>query len=263
MRRLILFLCLALALPAALLQAEMKEANIVYRHGDVTLEGYLVYETPVKDKKPGVLIIHQWTGLGDHERKAARRLAQMGYVAMAVDVYGQGVRPSWEKAGEISSIYKKDRELLRGRLQAALDTLKTQTVTDPNRIGVMGYCFGGMAALEMARAGADVKAAVSFHGDLSDTNPDETKKVKADVLILHGAADPLIPISDIEAITKNLNESPARWKMVSWGDAKHSFTEPSADQRGMDAVGYNAIADGESWVEMANWFARALNNQKR
>ncbi|MEO5802221.1 MAG: dienelactone hydrolase family protein, partial [Verrucomicrobiota bacterium] len=146
-------------------RAEIKTKNVEYKHGDATLEGFHAYDDSTQGKLPSVLIVHQWKGLGAYEKERAQMLAKLGYNVFAVDIYGKGVRPTNPKeAGALAGKYKSDRKLLRERVQAGLDELKKNSMTDSKKIAAIGYCFGGTTALELARSGADVSGVVSFHG---------------------------------------------------------------------------------------------------
>jgi len=176
---------LALAVSA---RAGIHSQAVTYKDGDTVLEGWLAYDDANAGKRPGVLVVHQWKGLGDGEKKRAEMLAQLGYVAFCADIYGQGIRPtSSANAGKEAGKYKSDRALLRQRVNAALTKLRRQPQIDPARVAAIGYCFGGTTVLELARSGADVAGVVSFHGGLDSPNPADGKRIRGKVLILHGA----------------------------------------------------------------------------
>src|SRR5438270_13301539 len=166
--------CLLLSAVAA--RAAIHTEPIEYKHGDVVLEGYLAYDDSTTDKRPGVLVVHEWTGHNPYVRKRAEQLAALGYVAFALDMYGKGVHAKDAKeAAALASTYKNDRKLMRMRAGAGLDVLRKQTLVDTQRLAAIGYCFGGTTVLELARGGADLAGVVSFHGDLSTPNPDAAK----------------------------------------------------------------------------------------
>src|SRR5688572_11602002 len=220
-----LFLMLLAALAA---RAEIVFKPREYKHDQTTLEGLWVYDDSLKAKRPSVLIVHQWKGLGDYEKKRAEMLAKMGYNVFAVDIYGKGVRPKETKdASAEAAKYKKDRALLRARVQAGLAELKKLEFTDPKRIAAIGYCFGGTTALELARSGAEIAGVVSFHGGLGTPNTDE-KKIKTRVLALHGADDPFVPSAEVQGFQDEMRKSGVDWTLVAYGGAVHSFTDWNA-----------------------------------
>jgi dienelactone hydrolase len=177
--------------------AAVKTEVIEYKSGDTTCEGLLAYDDAATGPRPGVLIIHQWKGLGAYEKKRAEMIAGLGYVAFCADIYGKGVRPTEvQEAAALAGKFKGDRSLYRQRLSAAADVLAKQPRVDPARLGAMGYCFGGTGALELARSGAPVLGVVSFHGGLGTPTPADAANIKGRVLVLHGADDPHVPPSN-------------------------------------------------------------------
>ncbi|MGV3773550.1 MAG: dienelactone hydrolase family protein, partial [Verrucomicrobiales bacterium] len=198
----------------------------------------------------------------DYEKERARMLAKLGYVAFAADVYGKGVRPSDPKdASAEAGKYKKDRDLLRKRIQAAVDTVRTNQFVDKNQVAAIGYCFGGTTALELARAGADVKGVVSFHGDLTSANTNDIKNAKAKVLALHGADDPFVPPAQVQAFEEEMRGGNVDWQLVSYGNAVHSFTDWNAKGT-MKGSEYNEKADKRSWEAMKDFLAEAFSKEK-
>jgi dienelactone hydrolase len=240
-------------------RAETEAHAVEYRDGDTVLEGFLA--TPAANgKRPGILIVHQWKGLGDFERKKAKDLAALGYVALAVDIYGKGVRPKTpQEAGAQSGKYKGQRALYRQRLLAGLERLKKEKRVDPERIGAIGFCFGGTGVLELARSGADVAGVVSFHGGLDSPTPKDATQIKGKVLVLHGANDPLVPDTQLLAFMKEMRDAKVDWQLVAYGGAVHAFTDPGADKYNSPAVGYHAKADRRSWLAMRNFFDEAFS----
>jgi len=235
--------------------AALKTQMVEYKQGDTVLEGYLAYDDSIKDKRPGILVVHEWKGLNGYAKHRADMLAQLGYVAFAADIYGKGVRPQTvaEAAAE-SGKFKSDRGLLRTRANAALDVLKTQSNVDPTKLAAIGYCFGGLTVLELARSGADIKGVVSFHGELSNPTPQDAKNIKAKVLILHGAADPFVKADQVEAFEKEMKAAQIDYRLIKYPGAQHGFTNP--DNKGIDPPGalYNKEADTASWNEMQQFF---------
>jgi dienelactone hydrolase len=238
----------------------ISEAGVVgkaveYQHGDTVLEGYMTYDDASKAVRPGVLVVHEWYGLNDYARKRADQLAQLGYVAFALDMYGKGVRASDAKeAGALAGKYKGDRPLMRARAEAGLDVLKKHALVDPKRVAAIGYCFGGTTVLELARGGADVVAVVSFHGGLDNPNPLPAPNIRAGVLVLHGADDPLVPAADIAAFHQEMRAAGADWQMIYYGGAVHSFSNPQSGSDPSKGVAYNERADHRSWTAMKTFF---------
>ena len=236
--------------------AKMITKNVDYQQGGDTLQGYLAYDDSFKGKRPGVLVAHQWMGLGDYEKERARMLAQMGYVAFALDVYGKGVRPkSREEAGKLSGQYKANRPLLRNRARAAVIELRKQPNVDVNRLAIIGYCFGGGTALELARSGADVKGYVSFHGSLDTPTPADAKNIRGKVLVLHGADDPYSPMKDVIALMAEMKAAKVNYEVDLYGGTVHSFTEKEAGSDNSTGAAYNAQSDARSWARMKAFFA--------
>lgn len=249
-------LSLALAsLCANVLNAAIRTETVEYKQGDATLEGKLVYDDAVKGARPGVLIVHQWKGVTEHETQHAEMLAQLGYAAFCADIYGKGIRPATPaEAGAEAGKYKKNRPLLRERVNAGLATLRQQKVVDSKHIAAIGYCFGGTTVIELARSGADVAGVVSFHGGLDSPTPADGKNIKCKVLACHGAVDPFVPAKDLEAFENEMSESGVDWRLIKYGGAVHSFTDRKADGS-MKGAKYDEKADHRSWQDMKSFFA--------
>jgi len=227
---------------------ELVTKEIEYRHGDVVLEGYVAYPKDAKGKLPGVLICHQWMGHSPYERMRAEETAKLGTVAFALDIYGKGVRPKdSQEAAKLATLYKSDRALLRARASAGLDALRKVDVCDPSKIAVMGYCFGGTTALEVARSGAEISGAISFHGDLSSPTPDDAKKIKGKIAAYHGADDPFVPAAQVAAFEEEMRKAGVDWQLVAFGGAVHSFTLKAAGSDNAKGSAYNEKADLRSW----------------
>jgi dienelactone hydrolase len=238
-------------------QAAVVTKTVEYRQGDTVLEGYLAYDDAVTEKRPGVLVIHEWTGINPYIKKRTEQLAALGHVAFAADIYGKGVRPSTpELAGKEAGKYRgKDRSLIRARAAAGLATLAAYPQVDAGRIAVIGYCFGGTAALELARSGAKVLGTVSFHGGLDTPNPADALKIRGKVLVLHGADDPHVPPAQTAAFQQEMRLAKVDWEMVYYGGAVHAFTNPDSGSDNSKGAAYNAAADRRSWQEMKLFFA--------
>ncbi|MCB1153374.1 MAG: dienelactone hydrolase family protein [Deltaproteobacteria bacterium] len=236
---------------------------VVYNDGDLPLEGYLAVGKPKAGPAgaPGVLIVHQWQGLTRYERTRARLLAAEGYVVFAADVYGQGIRPMTEEEAEAESAkYYENTDLLLRRLNAALETLKANPLVDPARIGSVGYCFGGMGALELARSGADLKAVVSVHGTLKTKHPEKAKNIKAELLLLHGTRDPWVPLEEVDGFFEEMRGAPdVKWRFTAYGGAYHAFTSPFVgDNPFYSGAAYHPEADRRSWNEMVRFLDEVL-----
>jgi dienelactone hydrolase len=235
--------------------ADVKTRELEYRQGSTVLQGFIAWDDAAKGKRPGVLVVHEWWGHNQHARNQARRLAEAGYVGLALDLYGKGkVATHPQDAQALVSEVTKDPALVATRFNAALEQLKRDPHVDPTRIAAIGYCFGGAVVLNMARAGGDLAAVASFHGMLATTTPAQAGKVKAQVLVLAGGADPFVPPEQVEAFKKEMEAAGARAEVVVYSGAKHGFTNPEAGSYGMDALAYNAEADRESWAAMLKLF---------
>lgn len=243
--------------------AEVRTQTVAYKHGNTVLEGYLAYDDDVQGKRPGVMVVHEWTGLGSYVEQRAKQLAELGYVAFAVDMYGKGIRPKNQKeAATQATIYKSDRELMRDRAAAGLKVLQQNQLTDKNRIAAIGYCFGGTTVLELARNGADVAGVVSFHGNLDTPNLSDAKNIKGKILVLHGAEDPLVPVKQVLEFAEEMSNAKADWQMVAYGNAVHSFTNPEAGNDKSKGVAYNLSADKRSFATMKQFFAEIFQSRK-
>ena len=231
--------------------ASIKTQTIEYRDGDRTLEGYLAYDAARSGKRPAVLIVHDWMGVGPYVKKRAEQLARLGYVAFAADIYGKGVRPSAPKdAGAEAGKYKQDRAMFRQRLLAGYRTLLEQRQVDGQRTAAVGYCFGGTGVLELARAGADLDGVVSVHGGLDSPTPADGQNIKAKVLILHGAEDPYVPQQDIDALLTELRSAKVDWQRISYSGAVHAFSNPASGNDPSTGAAYHEAADRRSWLAM-------------
>jgi dienelactone hydrolase len=237
--------------------------EIDYTADGVTLKGYIAYNNAIKEKRPGVLVVHEWWGNNDYSRMRANMLADLGYVALAIDMYGNGqVVDNPGDAGRLSGETMKNMEGMKARFTAALDLLKKNSRVDSSRIAAIGYCFGGGVVLNMASAGADLKGVVSFHAGLGSVLPAEKGKVKAKILVCNGAADKFNPEETIKNFKAGLDSAKAEFRFVNYPDAVHSFTNPAATEIGKKfnmPVAYNEKADKQSWADMQVFFKKVLS----
>lgn len=209
----------------------LKTAYIEYQDGDAVLEGYLAYDEDATEQRPAVLVAHDWTGRRDYACAGAERIADLGYIGFAVDIYGKGVFGKEGDAQGNSALmmpFVNDREALRRRMLAGLAALRSQPAVDADNVAVMGYCFGGMAALELARSGADIKGAISVHGLLGQGNT-ANQKIHASVLCLHGHDDPMVTPEQVLAFETEMTEAKVDWQVHVYGGTKHAFTNPAAN----------------------------------
>ncbi len=243
------------ALSLAVLPAFAGEP-LAYQEGPTKLAGYLAQPTAAKGKVPGVLVIHQWMGLSDHERRVSDDLAKLGYVALAVDLYGEGGQPkTGGEAGKLAGQFKGDRALYRRRLAAGLEALKAQKGVDSSRLAVIGFCFGGTGALEAARARLPVKGVVSFHGGLDVPADYAPGPLSAKVLVCHGADDPYVPAKEVAAFQDEMRKSKADYVFVAYAGAVHAFTQKEAGSDNSKGAAYNEAAHRRSWDHMKAFFA--------
>jgi dienelactone hydrolase len=254
MKTALLVLIITSLLPSIAVAA-LHTSTVDYKQGDAALEGYTAYKEGMTGKAPGILVVHDWMGLNDHYKKITERLADLGYIAFAADIYGKGVRPkdSQQAAAEAGK-FKSNRGLLRQRVLAALEELKKNRNVDPSRIAAIGYCFGGTVVLELARSGAPIAGVVSFHGGLDSPKPEDGKNIKAKVLVLHGADDPFVPPDQVAAFQDEMRKGGVDWQMVYYGDAVHAFTTTAAGSDKSKGVAYNEKADKRSWEAMKSFF---------
>ncbi|MGZ3533953.1 MAG: dienelactone hydrolase family protein [Thermodesulfobacteriota bacterium] len=237
--------------------------TVDYSAQGVVMKGYLAYDESITGKRPGVLVVHEWWGLNDYARRRARMLAELGYIALAVDMYGGGkVATNPDDASKLSSEVMKNFDVAKTRFIAAMDYLKQQPNVDPARIAAIGYCFGGSVVLSMAAQGVDLKGVVSFHGSLGAVKAAQPGSVKAKILVLNGGADTFITPAQIETFKQEMKAAGAELQFISYPGALHSFTNPEATELGKKfnmSVAYNAKADNESWNEMKEFLRTIFN----
>jgi dienelactone hydrolase len=232
---------------------------IPYTQDGTTLKGFLAYDDAAAGKRPGVLVVHEFWGLNDFAKQRAEKLAEMGYVALAADMYGDGkVTQNPEEARQLAS-HIRSTPLMRERAQAALKLLASQQQVDPQRLAAIGFCFGGTTVLELAYSGAPVLGVVSFHGGLSVPKPEDWQKIRASFLILHGAEDPHIKPEEIKAFQEAMRQSGADWQMNFYGGAVHSFANPAAGSDKTRGVAYNPKAATRSWQAMQLFLQEIFN----
>ncbi len=253
---------LSLSILAAFLvttaHAEVHFDPVVYKQGDTTLRGYIAYDDATTGKRPGVVVVHEWWGLNDYTKKRTRMLAEAGYVAFAADMYGDGKTTEHPReAGEWSGAIAKNQQMAIDRFNAAVAQLKKNPNVDPDHIAAIGYCFGGSVVLGMAMGGADLDGVVSFHGGLP-SDP-ASGKVTASILVCNGALDQFATPELIQTFQKNLTDAGADWEFINYGNARHSFTNPSADTHGIPNLAYNEKADKRSWQTALNFLAEVTH----
>lgn len=230
--------------------AKVVRQTVEYRHQDTVMKGYLAYDDAVAGKRPGVLVVHEWWGLNDFAHQQADKLAEMGYVALAADMYGGGkVTGDPEEARQLAG-QVRGTPLMRARARAGLAALAGHELVDSARLAAIGFCFGGTTVLELAYSGADLRGAVSFHGSLTAPRPEDLKNLKAKILILHGADDPLVKPEEIAAFQDGMRRAGADWQMIYYGGAVHSFTNPAAGTDKSRGVAYDPKAAARSWQHM-------------
>lgn len=226
---------------------------IDYRDGDAVLEGRLVWDDAFTAPRPGVLVAHAWAGRSDYEDGKADRLAQLGYVALALDLYGKGVRGTTpEENAALMQPFLDDRAMLQSRLLVSLQTLRDQPEVDAASVAAIGFCFGGLCVLDIARTGEDLAGVVSFHGLFPAPGNTAGNAVKARVLALHGWDDPMAPPEAVTALAAEMSSLGADWQLHAYGNTMHAFTNPAANDPDMGTV-YNKTADRRSWQAMTNF----------
>jgi dienelactone hydrolase len=247
-------LIMALIAVAGVASAGLVEREVEYTDGATTMRGFLVYDDQKEGLRPGVLVVHEWWGHNEYARRRARELAEQGYIALAVDMYGEGRTAAHPAdAGRFAAEVMRNRAVGVARFRAARAFLEQQPQTDPARLAAIGHCFGGAVVLHMARIGEDLKLVASFHGSLGTDTPARPREVRARVLVYHGGADALVPEADVVGFEKEMRRAEAEYRLVVYPDAPHSFTVPEADAKAAEfglPIGYNAEADRASWSDL-------------
>lgn len=250
---------------AEMKEPKLKEENIKYTvegsTDSLVLDGYVVYDENIEGKRPAVLVIHEWWGLNDYAKRRARDLAKLGYIAMALDMYGNGKHgDNPEDAGKLAGPFYQDPAKAKPLFEAAVNKLKTYAQTDPAKLGAIGYCFGGAQVLNLARMGEDLKGVVSFHGNLTVV-PANKDLLKAEVLVCHGAADPFVPQTEVDLFKKQMDSIGAKYTFKAYNGATHAFTNPDATANGEKfklPIRYDAAADTASWNDMKVFFSNVF-----
>lgn len=248
---------LGLALAGTASAASLHAEEFTYRANGQELQGYIAYDASNQDPRPGVLVIHEWWGHNEYVRERARMLAELGYTALALDMYGDGKQAKHpDDAKTFATEVGSNFEMAKARFEAALGRLKEHRTVDPDQVAAIGYCFGGGVALKMARAGADLDAVVSFHGTLAASEPPKAGRIKADILVLTGAEDPMVPEEQVEAFRQAMQNADADFEIISYPGATHAFTNPEADRYAEKfglPLAYDERADRDSWDAMQDF----------
>jgi len=259
MKSKLLLIILILILSTGTALAKVVSKPIAYTHDGVALEGYLAYDDAVSGKAPGILVVHEWWGLNDYVRSRAEKLAGMGYVAFALDMYGKGKSTKHpDEAGAWMKAINANMDQWLKRAMAGLEVLKKQPQVDTARLAAIGYCFGGATVQVLAYGGADLKGVVSFHGSLIPPSAEQAGRTHAKILICHGADDPFTKPESLTSYVTAMNASTIDWQLIAYGGARHGFTNPDAGDYGMAALAYSASADRRSWRQMTYFFDEVL-----
>ncbi|MEQ1723643.1 MAG: dienelactone hydrolase family protein [Pseudobdellovibrio sp.] len=238
--------------------AKIKTQTVEYKDGETILQGAVVFDTAFakKNKKlPGIIIVHNWMGVGEYVMMRAEQMAKLGYVAFVADIYGKGIHPKdTNEAGALAGKYKAgERKEMRSRATAAYNTLASNKLVNVNKIAAMGYCFGGTVALDMARIGLPLTGVISFHGGLAGAKPDDAKSIRTKLLVLHGAIDPYVPGAEVLQFVKELNDNKVNYEFVSYSGAVHAFTEKAMGDDISKGAAYNEQADLRSFIALQNF----------
>lgn len=232
--------------------------HIEYHDGHTLLEGFYVYDDQLKGQRPAVLVAHDWSGRNEFACKKAEKLAELGYLGFALDMYGKGkFGNTKEEKSALMSPLAANRQMLQQRILSAYETVKTLKQVDTHKISAIGFCFGGLCALDLARSGADVKGVVSFHGLLNAPDIKSHNKIKAKILALHGYDDPMVSHENVITFGDEMTKAQVDWQLHMYGNTMHAFTNPEANDPGFGTV-YNKLADMRSWEAMKDFFAEVL-----
>ncbi len=238
----------------------MQTRTLEYKDGATTCKGYLAFDETKSGPRPGVVLFPEAFGIGEHVMERARRLAGLGYVALAADPYGNGATASDLPAAiGLMGTVRADVNVWRTRARAALDALAAEANVDKAKLAAIGYCFGGSTSIELGRSGAPLAAIVSFHGGLECPKPEDSRNIKAKVLVCTGADDPMITPAQIATFEEQMRQTKVDWQVQVYGGTVHSFTNPDADKLGNPALAYNPVADRRSWKAMLDLFGEAFS----
>ena len=244
--------------------SNIKEENVTYSVGNVNFKGFIAYNENLKGKRPAILIVHEWWGLNDYPKMRARQLAEIGYIAMAVDMYGDGkIAADPTEAQALAGPFYADSQLSKTRLDAALSKIKEYKQTDPSNIFAIGYCFGGAMVLNAAKLGADYKGVVSFHGGLKGV-PAKKDLLKAKILVCQGGSDKFVPEEDVQLFKHQMDSIGADYKLIVYANATHAFTNPASTENGKKfnmPIEYNEKADMDSWNDMKIFLNSLIKNK--
>jgi dienelactone hydrolase len=243
-------------------EVKLKEENVSYSADSINMNGYVVYDENIEGARPAIIVIHEWWGINDYAKMRARELAKLGYIAMAMDMYGNGKQAdNPEAAGKLAIPFYMNTALAKPRFDAALNKLKTFAQTDANKVAAIGYCFGGAQVINLAKMGEDLKGVVSFHGNLN-VMPANKELLKAQILVCHGAIDPFVPQAEVDIFKKQMDSIGAKYTFKAYEGAVHAFTNPNATEMGEKfkiPIKYNANADTASWKDMKDFFVKIFN----
>ncbi|HXW16438.1 MAG TPA: dienelactone hydrolase family protein [Terriglobia bacterium] len=232
----------------------MMTRTVEYQESGKPLRGFLAWDDSSDEVRPGVLVFHENTGLTDHERERAARVARLGYIALACDLFGERVLPASDAEQRVAFEEFRKTKLLPRSL-AGFQALLARPQVDKGQIAAIGFCLGGMAALELARSGVDLKGVMSFHGGLATAQPAAAGRMKAKVLVCHGALDPFITLADVAMFANEMQAASVDFQIILYGGATHGFTNPAADRLGRPGVAYHSPSDARSWAAMRQFLS--------
>lgn len=240
----------------------MHSSNYEYSDGKQELQGFLAYDEMIDHPRPAVMVVHDWSGRNEFVCQKAQWFAEQGYLGFALDMYGHArIATSLEEKKQQIEPLMKDRGMLRNRMLAAFEALLARPEVDSQRIAVIGFCFGGLCALDLARSGANLKGAVSFHGLLQKPDTLQTKKILAKILVLHGYDDPMVSPEQVHSFCQEMTEEKVDWQVHMYGHVQHAFTNPMAHDAQLGTL-YNEVASGRSWMAMAQFLREIFADSK-
>jgi dienelactone hydrolase len=255
------FLILFLNVPVT--NAEIVEKKITYMQGETKLIGYEYYDSEIDSAAPGVIVFSDWMGVGEFAKERAKELVDEGYRAFVADIYGEGKQAANQKeAGELATKFKSDRTLFRARAKAALDAFVKDPLVDQKHLGAIGFCFGGTAALELARTGAPIQGVVSFHGGLDTPDLILAKNIKARLLILHGADDPYVPEKEVLGFEDEMRKAGVTWELTKYSNTVHAFTNPNAGTDNSKGAAYNKLSSDRAFTAMRDFFLELFDDMQ-